>query len=283
MRRIVARVPASAWIAALALTAISCYAGEARDVSPRRAAALEADPAWKFVHDVPFVPQRGDTDCGPAALAMVLAHFGVSASREEVAALDPPDRIGVRAGALRDVARGKGLEAFVVEGTFNDLIDQLSRDRPVLVGLAKPITGGRALAHYEVVIGIDKQDRRIVTLDPGRGLRENSLEGFAREWVPTGRVTLIVFPRAPARADTKPGDARAGATARPAGAADRPAPASASGRRSPASPAGGPRARRLPPATGSGALPVRSPELSGSCPCPEAGYRTACEKRVRTG
>jgi len=200
MRGNVARAPASVWIAALALTAISCYAGEARDVSPRRAAALEADPAWKFVHDVPFVRQRADADCGPAALAMVLGHFGVKASLEEVVALDPPDRVGVRAGTLRDVARAKGLQAFIVEGTFNDIIDQLSRDRPVLVGLAKPITGGRALAHYEVVVGIDKRDKRIITLDPGRGLRENSLEGFAREWVPTGRVTLIVFPREPAPA-----------------------------------------------------------------------------------
>lgn len=190
-----ARAFASFGIAALALAFMSCYAGEARDVSPKRAAALEADPAWKFVHDVPFVPQRADADCGPAALAMVLSHFGVKSSLEEVVALDPPDRVGVRAGALRDVARRKGLEAFVVEGTFNDIIDQLMRDRPVLVGLAKPITGGRALAHYEVVVGIDKRDKRIITLDPGRGLRENSLEGFAREWVPTGRVTLIVFPK----------------------------------------------------------------------------------------
>lgn len=190
------------WLAALALAVSACYAGEAHDVSPRRAAALQADPAWTFVHDVPFVAQRADADCGPAALAMVLAHFGVKTSLEEVVALDPPDRVGVRAGALRDVARAKGFQAFIVEGTFNDIIDQLARNRPVLVGLAKPITTGRALAHYEVVVGIDKRDKRIITLDPGRGLRENSLEGFGREWVPTGRVTLIVFPREPA---TPPG------------------------------------------------------------------------------
>jgi hypothetical protein len=46
-----------------------------------------------------------------------------------------------------------------------------------------------------VVVGIDRADKKIVTLDPSRGLRENSLEGFAKEWVPTGRVTVIVFPR----------------------------------------------------------------------------------------
>jgi ABC-type bacteriocin/lantibiotic exporter with double-glycine peptidase domain len=129
---------------------------------------------------------------------MVLGHFGAKTSLEQVVALDPPDDVGVRAGALRDVARAKGFEAFIVEGTFNDIIDQLARNRPVLVGLAKPIMAGRALAHYEVVVGIDKRDRRIITLDPGRGLTENSLEGFAREWVPTGRVTLIVFPKEPA-------------------------------------------------------------------------------------
>ena len=210
------------WLAALVLAAASCYAGEAHDVSPRRAAALEADPAWKFVRGVPFIPQRADSDCGPAALAMVLSHFGVKTSLAEVAGLSPPDAVGVRAGGLRDVARTKGMEAFVVEGNFNDLIDQLSRDRPVLVGLAKPITGGRALAHYEVVVGIDRTDKKIVTLDPSRGLRENSLEGFAKEWVPTGRVTLIVFPRgaraAPAGATSSVG---AGEPGRLAGAADR--------------------------------------------------------------
>src|SRR6185312_5680762 len=100
---------------------------------------------------------------------------------------------GVRAGDLRDVAREKGLAAFVVAGTFGDLSEQLARGRPVLVGLATPMTGGRALAHYEVVVAIDRRDGRLLTLDPGRGLREDSLAGFAREWAPTGRVTLIVF------------------------------------------------------------------------------------------
>ena len=55
-------------------------------------------------------------------------------------------------------------------------------------------TGGRAAAHYEVVVGINRARRLILTFDPARGPRENSFEGFAREWVPTGEVTLIVFP-----------------------------------------------------------------------------------------
>lgn len=188
----------------LGVTALGCYTGSAHDVSPRRAAAVAQDASWKVVGDVPFVKQQSDADCGPAALAMVLAHFGVQASLADVVAMDPPDSEGVRAGALRDTARAKGLSAFVVPGTFVDLVQQLERGRPILVGLAKPIVGGRAVAHYEVVVAIDRKDKRIMTLDPGRGLRENSLEGFAREWVPTGQVTIIVF-----RAD-QPGAAQEG-------------------------------------------------------------------------
>jgi ABC-type bacteriocin/lantibiotic exporter with double-glycine peptidase domain len=187
------RARAALWLALLGVSAAGCYAGEARAVSPQKASALAADPAWTFVPDVPFIAQRTDSDCGPAALTMVLMHFGVPASLAEVVAADPPRDGGVRAGDLRDVARAKGLSAFVVAGTFADLFEQLGRGRPVLVGLGKPMTGGRALAHYEVVVAIDRRDRRLLTLDPARGLSENSLEAFAREWATTGRVTLIVF------------------------------------------------------------------------------------------
>jgi ABC-type bacteriocin/lantibiotic exporter with double-glycine peptidase domain len=179
-------------VASLGVISFGCYAGGARDVSPRQAAAFASDPAWTFAPDVKLVRQRSDTDCGPAALTMVLAHFGVRASLADVSAVTPPDDQGVRAGALRDVARSRGLAAFVVPGTFEDLLAELEHGRPVLVGLSKPMTVVRPLAHYEVVVGIDRKDRQILTLDPGRGARVNTLEGFAREWAPTGRVAILM-------------------------------------------------------------------------------------------
>jgi ABC-type bacteriocin/lantibiotic exporter with double-glycine peptidase domain len=206
-------------LALIGFLAPACYAGSARSISAERASALAADPAWTFVRDVPFVAQRSDADCGPAALAMVLQHFGVRTTLTELVVRDPPHDGGVRAGDLRDVAREKGLSAFVVAGTFDDLFEQLGRGRPVLVGLAMPITGGRALAHYEVVVAIDRRDRRLLTLDPARGLREDSLAGFAREWAPTGQVTLIVF--RPEPADGRASEARPS----PASGSASPAPA----------------------------------------------------------
>jgi hypothetical protein len=31
-------------------------------------------------------------------------------------------------------------------------------------------------------------------MDPGSGYQTNTLEGFDREWKPTGRVTLVMIP-----------------------------------------------------------------------------------------
>src|SRR6478736_2607407 len=77
-----------------------CYTGSAHDVSSGGAAAMARDPSWQLVGDVPFVRQRTLHDCGPAALAMVLAHFRVPAPAPE----QPEFRDGdVRAGTLRDV------------------------------------------------------------------------------------------------------------------------------------------------------------------------------------
>jgi len=176
-------------IAAAALA--GCYAGTARDVSPQR---IAADPSWQVVRDVPFVAQHDDRDCGAAAVAMVLAYWRAPATPSEMVALAGlAEAEGIRAGALRDIARRKGLEAFVVAGTPADLADQLARGRPVLVGVAKPLSNGRAVTHYEVVVGINRARRLILTLDPARGMRENSYEGFAREWVATKQVTIVIF------------------------------------------------------------------------------------------
>jgi len=73
----------AAALLALALAAPACYSGSAHAVPPNSLAALARDPAWQVVPDVPFVPQRTTRDCGPAALAMVLAHFRAALPAEE--------------------------------------------------------------------------------------------------------------------------------------------------------------------------------------------------------
>jgi ABC-type bacteriocin/lantibiotic exporter with double-glycine peptidase domain len=142
----------------------------------------------------PTVLQMEAVECGAAALAMVLAYWQVPVPAREIAARYPQDQEGLRAGHLRDLAREKGLDAYVISGDFRDLLREVERGRPVVVGVAKPYRT-KTLAHYEVVVGLHRGKRLVLTLDPARGLRENSWEGFAREWVPTKQVTVVMFPR----------------------------------------------------------------------------------------
>lgn len=168
------------------------YTGEARELARE---TLQREDGWLHVERVPLLRQHGRYDCGPTALAMVLSYWFPSVPAKRWTASVRDDRAS--ASQLRDRARALGLASFVVEGTFKDIAYELSRGRPVIVGTAKPTTTG-AVAHYEVVVGLHLDSRRIATLDPGAGLRQNSLIGFLSEWQPTGRLLLVVLPREPA-------------------------------------------------------------------------------------
>lgn len=177
------------------------YTGAARDLKPQ---ALHTEPGWIAVDHVPLMRQRHLHDCGPTALAMVLSYWYPSVPAQRWKPEEKNDR-RLSAGELRDRARAHGLSAFVVEGTFADIAHELERKRPVIVGTIKPVGGGRGVSHYEVVVGLHPQTKRIATLDPAAGWRQNSLEEFLKEWAPSGRLLLVVLPRPrPAVAATAP-------------------------------------------------------------------------------
>jgi len=187
-------------IIAAGVALAGCYHGTARSVSP---AELRTQPGWVMVEGVPDVRQESLRDCGPAALAMVLQRWGVpAASRAEVEKALPPDgaATGAAAGALRDLARSRGLRAFLISGRVEDLIHEVGAGRPVLVGLVQR-HGDEALSHYEVVVGYNPVTRRLLLHDPGHGPREDGFDGFGEEWKPTGNLTLVVTGWASAPAD----------------------------------------------------------------------------------
>jgi ABC-type bacteriocin/lantibiotic exporter with double-glycine peptidase domain len=175
------------------LLASGCYAGSARSVTP---ADLAREGGWELVGGVPEVRQVGRENCGPAALAMVLGFWGVPITRDDINIANPPapEGGGITAAALRRFARRQGLQAFLIQGQFGDLDREIQRRRPVLVGLMKRY-GRKAYPHYEVVVGINRQKQRILTLDPAQGLRANSRDGFAAEWAAAYQLTLIAIPQ----------------------------------------------------------------------------------------
>lgn len=171
-----------------------CYLGSARSTTP---AELATQHGWEVVRGVPEVRQVAREDCGAAALAMVLNYWGASITGDAILASSPATHErGIPAAALREFTRHQGLRAFLIQGYQVDLEREIQRRRPILVGVVKRHFL-RNYPHYEVVVGINRQQRRILTLDPAHGLRVNGWSGFAAEWAAAGRLALVVFPRSP--------------------------------------------------------------------------------------
>lgn len=154
----------------LVLAAVGCAGG------PRRG-----------VEGVPDVRQAEAVDCGAAATAALLGYWGVPVPRAEVRAACETDAEGMAAGALRAFIRGRGLEAFVIRGTADDLAYELGEGRPVLAGLVR---GGRS--HFVLVTGVAPGGVRL--LDPAEGVRHQAWASFEREWSAAANLLLVAFP-----------------------------------------------------------------------------------------
>lgn len=187
--RVVIRVVIGVVIGGLAPA--GCYSGSAHTVS---AGDVAREQGWELVSQVPLIRQSSEHRCGAAALAMVLGRWGIESSESEIFRAGATDDQGIAAGVLRDLARQKGLRAFLIQGEEADLVREVERDRPVLVGLVQHYII-RSYAHYEVVIGVNRRTRRILMLDPGRGMREDHLDSFATEWGGAGRLALVIGPQ----------------------------------------------------------------------------------------
>lgn len=174
------------------------YFGESTPFDPHE---FETTPGWVAVRDVPVVLQEEMTDCGAASLAMILSHWKVGATLEEVTRKCPmiPEK-GIRAKDLRDYAKSCGLRSYLIHGCWEDLEKELGLGRPVIVGLVKP-DGNAIITHYEVVAGIHPESESVVTIDPSRGFCKLSRSSFCKEWDPAGYLTLVFFKDDPSQSE----------------------------------------------------------------------------------
>lgn len=164
------------------------YTGGARPVTP-----AQLDSSWLRAAPTPVVRQQQESDCGLAALAMVAGAWGRHWSVDDLAHRIPPSEKGVKLGALRDLARDRGLEAFVVRATPQDLQHELSSGRPVLLGLMLPFDRGHNRSHFEVAVAMNPRDGTIITIDPASGeWMRRSRAVLDVEWKAAGYPALVV-------------------------------------------------------------------------------------------
>lgn len=177
-----------ALLALVGLTACMSANGGAHAVRP-----AQLDSHWLRAAPTPVVVQQRETDCGLAALAMVGGAWGLQWTVNELAHAAPPAGDGVRLGVLRDLARSRGLDAYAIHGTKDDLRNELAAGRPVLLGLVLPYDRERNRAHYEVAVALDPRDGTVVTIDPATGgWQSRSAKVFDVEWKAGGYAALVV-------------------------------------------------------------------------------------------
>jgi ABC-type bacteriocin/lantibiotic exporter with double-glycine peptidase domain len=190
-------------LAACSLLSAGCasYAGTAKSAEPE---VLARQGDWLMVRGVPLVMQESRDDCGAAALASVLGFWGREATPASIEARIGRENRRLRAGDIVAYAREEGLRSYVFFGNVADIRYELERGRPVLVGLGKALDSKRAVLHYEVVIGYEPKQARLLLLDPDRGFQVDSLEGFSTEWMRSKGVTIVTFrPTPPAEASAR--------------------------------------------------------------------------------
>jgi len=180
-----------ALLVALLFGAPACqlsYTGGARPIAP-----AQLGDGWYRAAATPVVRQRQESDCGLAALAMVAGRWGRTWSVADLDHQLPPGARGVKLGALRDLARTRGLDAYAIRGSASDLAHELQAGRPVVLGLILPYDKNHNASHYEVAIAMNPRDGTVVTIDPASGdWRQRSKQVLDLEWKTAGFATLVV-------------------------------------------------------------------------------------------
>ncbi len=195
-----ARLAAGVFVSVLALS------GCASLLFPQSVALREAPPAGLAgrveLEQVSFFPQV-EYQCGPAALATVLTHFGVAVTPSDlVSQVYVPERKGSLQVEMLAAARRHGLVSYTLAPRLEDLLREIAAGNPVVV-LQDLGLGPFERWHYAVAIGYDLASGELV-LRSGE-LRRQVLPFGVNEyvWRKSGYWAMIAVPpeRIPATAD----------------------------------------------------------------------------------
>jgi ABC-type bacteriocin/lantibiotic exporter with double-glycine peptidase domain len=142
------------------------------------------------VENVPYYRQAGSYDCGPAALASLLAHRGRTMVPERIAGeVASPALRGSLLPDLENYARRQGFATRSGRGDLELLRQAIGEGRPVLIPLEmgiRPVSS----PHYVVVFGYDEGgflvhagDKEAVFIATGE---------LDRRWAVLNRLFLLI-------------------------------------------------------------------------------------------
>ncbi|TFZ02374.1 hypothetical protein EZ313_13985 [Ramlibacter henchirensis] len=144
------------------------------------------------LEDVPFFPQN-EYQCGPAALATVLAHTGVPITPEPlVSQVYVPARRGSLQLEMLAAARRNGRISYVLAPRYSDLLREVAAGNPVLV--LQDIGALSQQWHYAVVNGFDYPSGTVYLRSGTTARLEMPFTAFERTWMKSGYWAMVVTP-----------------------------------------------------------------------------------------
>lgn len=151
---------------------------------------------------VPFFPQD-EYQCGPAALATVLAHSGLAITPDPlVKEVYLPARRGSLQTEMLAAARRHGRIAYALAPRYGDLLREVAAGNPVVVLQDIGYLPLRPQWHYAVVNGFDYPSGTIWLRSGTQPRRAMPFTAFERTWMKGGYWAMVATPpdRIPATA-----------------------------------------------------------------------------------
>ena len=141
---------------------------------------------------VPYIPQE-DFQCGPAAVAMVMAYSGDVVPLETLTAeIYSPALRGSLQPALIAAGRRHGWLAWEIS-EFDAILQEVAAGRPVIILQNRGLTW-KPVWHYAVVVGFDAA-REVTYLNSGREeQREVATRTVRKTWERGGSWGLLLLP-----------------------------------------------------------------------------------------
>ena len=178
---------------ALAAVAVSILLwGCASAPAPLRSALPAGLPSQAEIAPVPFFAQKA-YQCGPAAMAMVLAWSGMQVTPDDlVPVVYTPDRKGSLQSDLIGAARRSGRLAYPIAGV-DCLLSEIAAGHPVIV-LQNLGLRGLPRWHYAVAIGYDLAAEQIILHTGAAERRRVAFTTFQHTWRRADQWALAVLP-----------------------------------------------------------------------------------------
>ena len=172
---------------ALLISAAGCGARDFASIRPG------IEERGQYIEGVPFFRQTGD-DCGPAALASILAFHGRPVDLGAItASIYLPRLRGTLPMDLEKYAKDAGLRTESSSGSLDGLRQTLRNGSPVICLLDLGF-GLYRQPHYVTVLGFDDVHMLVVMHDGETRDKTMSYGTFDKAWKRAGRWMIVVKP-----------------------------------------------------------------------------------------